>query len=157
MTVEDHLFRYRVAANAYPAHCHIRIIRQKKEADALLIVSELASNEGMSVCNAFEDLLPQIACAYGIGPEHLTVIEHWGPFSYGDHERDEEFSRITYTYEPDRPSWPSTAQLGSFSEPQWHPISRADVEEIAAGELPAFPFEVRPLDFGLSPTPEGGR
>ena len=103
MTIRDDLFPFRVSANRYGAHCHVRIIEAGPY--TVLILSELASNEGMSVCNAFEDLLPQITYAYGLDPEHLTVIEHWGPFSYGDHERDEEFSRITYTYEPDCPSW----------------------------------------------------
>ena len=95
MTVEDHLFPFRVSANAYPAHCHVRLVR--RGADVALILSELASNAGMSICNAFEDLLPQIALAYDLDPERLTVIEHWGPFSYEDGDREEEFSRVTYT------------------------------------------------------------
>ena len=180
MTIEDHLFPYRVSANRYVAHCHVRLVRPgtRQGPDVTLVVSELASNAGMSVCNAFEDLLPQIVYAYDLlpcldraGPEHLTVIEHWGPFSYRSYEggdfalpregREEEFTRVTYTYERDRPTrigfrYPLRGLTrGAFSHPVWRKISRSEVEALAGGELPPFPFEERPLDFGLSPRKAG--
>ena len=166
MTIEDHLFPYRVSANRYVAHCHVRLVR--RGADALLLISELASNPGMSICNAFEDLLPQLTFAFDLlpcldraGPEHLTVIEHWGPFSYGDQERAEEFTRVTYTYDPDQPArigfhLPELTR-GAFSDPVWTPITRADVEGLLGSELPPFPFQGRPEHYGLRPTQEVGR
>lgn len=136
----DQIFPYRVTSNAFPAHCHVRIVHGRRR-HKLLIVSELASNPGMSVTNAFEDLLPQIAYAHGLDPECLTVVEHWGPFSYDDGERREEFSRFEYTYEPDRPCWIVNGRLGSFSSPRWVRASREEVELLAGQPLPAFPFE----------------
>ena len=161
MTVEDHPFPYRVSSNAYVAHCHVRIIR--RQSGALLIVSELASNGGMSVCNAFEDLLPLIAYAFDLDPDVLIVVEHWGPFSYtatdrGSADRDEEFVRVTYTFDRERPArigfrYPELAR-GAFSDPTWTPITQADVEALAGGELPPFPFDEPPEHYGLSPSTE---
>ena len=163
IAIQDHLFPYYVSANGYEAHCHVRLIRKGtdvRDEDVLVIMSELASNEGMSVCNAFEDLLPQIVFTYKLDPARLTVVEHWGPFSYNDGNRDEEFTCLTYTYEPDRPTrigfrYPLEALTkGAFIDPSWEPISRSDVETLAGGELPPFPFVERPTGFGLSSTRE---
>lgn len=58
----------------------------------------------------------------------LTVVEHWGPFSYEKGDRDEEFTRLTYTYDGDRSVWAGLRYpldgltKGTFSNPIWKPI-----------------------------------
>ena len=117
------------------SRCHVRIARPSRikpaEGFALVIVSALAGAEGASPTNAFEQLAPQIAGAFGLDGSSLIYIEHVGPFSYEDGQREEEFSRVAYTFAPEaRPRIPSGAKLSRAAtalenqRPTSHPLSK---------------------------------
>lgn len=68
-------FNYRVKANNYPGICGIEVL--DFEFIDLAIVTELPDNQGMSICNAFEDLVPQVANSFGLELQRLVWVEHW--------------------------------------------------------------------------------
>lgn len=118
--------------------CQVRLAipeaDDEKQPDfALVIVSILASNSGASPTNAFEQLAPQIAGAFDLEGQTLVYIEHYGPFSYTDGERDEEFARVTFDYAPDeRPPFPGAQQLAGAAQrlederPVTYPLEEAE-------------------------------
>jgi len=55
------IFNYKIRSHESPAKCGIEVHRGNKS--AVVIVTELADNEGMSICNAFQDLVKQVAIA----------------------------------------------------------------------------------------------
>lgn len=69
------LFPYKVSANRFPCKCGIDVY-SLNDFDVVL-ATELDSNQGMSICNAFEDLVPQVANAYSLNIHRLLWIEHW--------------------------------------------------------------------------------
>jgi hypothetical protein len=66
---------YRVRSNSSPAKCGIEVYRGRDS--ALVIVTELPDNPGMSICNAFEELILQVSQAHELDPSRLLWIEHW--------------------------------------------------------------------------------
>jgi len=133
------MFPFRVEANRIEAHCHVRHIDNHR--GAFIIVSALATSRGMSICNAFEDLAPQIVERLHL-KELTAYFEYWGPFSYNedDIKREEEFMLVTFAWDPDG-SHPLAPGVGSFRHPRWTPRHRAEVEAIIGMELGKSPFE----------------
>lgn len=72
-------FNYRVRANNFHCKCGIEVL--DFDSISLAIVTELPDNQGMSICNAFEDLAPQVANSFGLELEKLVWVEHWIPRS----------------------------------------------------------------------------
>lgn len=73
------------------------------EVTGLVIVTELASNEGTSITSCAEHLAEQITQKYNIDPKNLVWIEHFGVQSYSDHwmyqiynEGKERFDLVTF-------------------------------------------------------------
>ena len=99
MRIQDDTFTY-LDGNRGHATCHVRIIRREGREEAVVIVSALAENDGMSPCNAFEELAPQLVDYFDLDPRRLTYLERWGSFSYNDQKREEEFSVVTFSYDP---------------------------------------------------------
>ena len=137
MQIQDEKFTY-LDGNRRHATCHVRIIRREGREEAVVIVSALAENNGASPCNAFEELAPQLVDYFQLSPRRLTYFERWGSFSYEDLEREEEFSVVTFSYDPKGRN-AFVPGLGRFAHPTWKRVTRAEVEEIAGGELPPFP------------------
>jgi hypothetical protein len=92
------IFNYKVKANNYPAHCGIEITRHSDS--ALVICTELPTNEGMSICNAFEDLVPQVVSYYELNLHRLIWVEHWLPVEDFDGER---FDLVLFDIRESRP------------------------------------------------------
>ncbi|MGH2416468.1 MAG: hypothetical protein ACRDEA_22800, partial [Microcystaceae cyanobacterium] len=69
------IFTYIPSSNRFPARCSLEVYRGNNS--AVVIVTELPDNEGMSICNAFEDLIVQVVKAYDLDPANLLWIEHW--------------------------------------------------------------------------------
>lgn len=126
--IYDQEFEWRFPERGFLSRCHLRVVRTPDY--DVVIASELATNPGMSICNAFCWLAPMVAQRFSLDPSRLCWIEHWGPFSYPDGNRDtEEFSLVRYEPGADR-----------FFKPQWKYLSREKVEEILGIPLPPFPF-----------------
>lgn len=104
------------------AHCRLRIY--DNDAGAVVILSELADNTGISVTNTAEELATEIARLYHLTPATTTWIEHYGPFSYSDGRRDETFDEITFTW-----------HNGIASRPDWHRLTVTELLAILPGDI----------------------
>ena len=69
------IITYRVGFNDCLAKCGIEVF--KGNDSTLVIATELPDNPGASICNAFEDLILQVARAFDLDPARLLWIEHW--------------------------------------------------------------------------------
>lgn len=103
---------YTNSANKAKGNCHVEI-----PAPNVAIVSETPNNTGMSVCNAFEDLVPQVCEVFGLCLDHLIWIEHWGKWSVAEgapYDRDEEeYTQVLFDIESGRACNPRWRYLGS--------------------------------------------
>lgn len=99
---------YRVRSNNFPAKCGIEVYRGRDS--ALVIVTELPDNPGMSICNAFEELILQVSSAYELDPSRLLWIEHWEAWKSSEgapyDREEEEWSRVTFDWDGERASNP---------------------------------------------------
>lgn len=86
-----HTFTYIPSSNRCYSECGIEVYGNSDR--ALVIVTELPDNPGMSICNAFEDLLEQVCQTYQLDREHLLWIEHWEKWKVSEgapYDREEE-------------------------------------------------------------------
>jgi hypothetical protein len=115
-TVE--IFNYRSSSNEVVAQCSVEIYRGKSD---LAIVTELANNPGMSVCNAFEELFLQVVKAYDLRPDKLLWIEHWGAWKVSEgapyDREEEEWVKVIFDWDGRR-----------ASNPHWQYVSQTFVE-----------------------------
>lgn len=109
------------ATRTNEAFCGLRIYNT--ETGAVVILSELADNPGISVTNAIEQLATEIAKRYALNPKTTTWIEHYGPFSYypqdGDDPNYETFDKITFAWRDN-----------IASAPQWKRLSQEQVQAL---------------------------
>jgi hypothetical protein len=99
------------------AVCHLRIFQDKTA--TIIIMTELATNPGMSITNAAEGLTSKIVKQFHLNPQTTRFIEHYGQESYELEEgRDhvDTFDEVTF-------SW----QGKHATNPEWRP---AHTEEI---------------------------
>jgi len=92
------------------------------EGHPVVVASELVGNPGPSVTNAWPELAKEI---YDTTPElrkmapdprKIWWIEHYGPFSYRDGEREQEFSLVHIS-----PTWWDLALVGKLHWMPGHP------------------------------------
>ncbi len=133
-------FPFRVSANRIEAHCGIKIHCHPNEL-AVVVVTELPDNPGMSICNAFEDLLPRICCHFQLNPRQIEYFEYWEKWDVAKghpYNRDrEEWHRVSFDvdfyHSDDRPA-PNELdprRLREFvrvSGPKWSPTTRKAIE-----------------------------
>lgn len=96
-------FTYRVRSNNCLAQCEVKFI--PRQYDLVVIVKELPDNPGMSICNAFEDLFPQVVSAARLPLDSIKWVEYWPACS--DREED-EYCQVHYELsygKATRPSW----------------------------------------------------
>lgn len=124
MTRIDTIHRYRHPTTGKPAHCRLRIY--DTEAGAVVILSELADNHGISVTNASDALATEIANIYRLNRTTTRWVEHYDRTSY-QHGKDmtETFDEITYTW----------SLYGVASDPQWRRIVGEELEITIGEEL----------------------
>ena len=92
------------------AQCGLEIYRGRSS--TIVIVTELPNNPGMSICNAFEDLILQVSTAYNLDPGQLLWIEHWQAWKVSEgapYDREEEdWHRVFFDWDGTRatnPRW----------------------------------------------------
>ncbi len=83
----------------YDGFCRIQIFcrsprLQDSDNKYLVIASELANNEGISVTAGVEYLIPNVCNRFGIAQERTTWVEHYDKDSYPDGQREEEYSLV---------------------------------------------------------------
>lgn len=75
MQTRDITHTYRPAWSKIEAYCRVRVY-EREGAPPVAVVTEEPGNTGMSITNAAEWLLPEIAAQYGL-PADTTWIEHY--------------------------------------------------------------------------------
>ena len=100
----------------------------------VVIATERDDNPGTSITNVAEHLASYVCDSFGIDPEHLVWIEHYGYPDRVNPKRAREYDLVTFSRrKPERIQW-SEAVLrskpsgwpGHFDEPQWRPMKEED-------------------------------
>ena len=94
------IFNYRVRHLKIISQCGIEVFRGDRS--SLVIVTELPNNPGRSICNAFEDLFPQVCQHYKLDPTSVLWIERWEAWKTSDdapydHE-EEDYSKVEFDW-----------------------------------------------------------
>jgi hypothetical protein len=88
----------------------------------IVIVKELADNQGSSICNAFESLFKSVTRHFELYPKEVIWIEYWPTWSIeeGGYERlEEEYSLVTYSLTGGYPY-----------NPGWRPLTDVELKSI---------------------------
>ena len=113
------IFNYRVRQNQITAQCGIEVFRGSKA--SVVIVTELASNPGSSICNAMTDLFPQVCQYYKLNPASVLWLERWEVWKTSDgapYDREEEdYSKVEF-------DWNGRKAIN----PRWLYVTRSFVE-----------------------------
>lgn len=118
MQIYNDLFDYRIPGHNFDSQCRLSIptlkitpaISESIGSGIKVIVSELPTNLGMSICNSFEILAHKICLEFEIDPQRLIYLEHWGKWTAkeGGYDRDvEEYSLVEFQVVNDRPLRPN--------------------------------------------------
>jgi hypothetical protein len=112
-------FTYIPSSNRFPAQCGIEVYHGSQS--AVVIVTELPDNEGMSICNAFEDLILQVAKAFELDPGRLLWLENWEAWKVCEgapyDREEEEWIKVEFDWD---------GRLAS--KPRWMPVTASFVE-----------------------------
>lgn len=110
--------------------CRIRIY---EEGDRAVVVATdiddavaYPDGTGTSITNCVENLARMVCETFGLTPEQMTLIEHYPPRP--DDKFDvptAEFSLVRFTYNP---------RSGTFSQPSWKYLPRAEAVTLAGDE-----------------------
>jgi hypothetical protein len=111
------IFSYKVSSNKAIAKCGIEVYRG--QSSSIVVVTELPTNPGMSVCNAFEDLFLQLVEAYNLDPASVLWIERWGQWRCSEgapyNRQTEDWHQVRYELDGKKarnPYWlPVTAEF----------------------------------------------
>lgn len=119
MMPSDTIFTYHVRANRIRAHCRLRSYAGGQQ--TVVIASELPDNPGMSITNAAAELATQVCQRYGIDPECLVWVEHYGATATTSYRQDppETYDLVTFT-------WTGKG----FAQPRWAHSSREAVAQL---------------------------
>jgi len=115
-----------------PAICQLEIL-QLRDGRRAVIATEREDNPGTSVTNVAEHLASHVCDHFGIEPDKLVWIEHYGYPVHGV-KRERTYDLVTFSRRnPERVLW-SQAVLrykpdgwpGYFADPDWKPMDAAD-------------------------------
>lgn len=107
--VVETIFHWKVGD---PSHCLVRIYRDEQQQQTLVVISEIASNQGnTSISETTVNIVSAINARFQehLGPELEKTIwlMHFGcfskPLTFENLHRSEEFSRIEFVWEEDSP------------------------------------------------------
>ncbi len=129
----EHRFRDQKGAAGV---CRVRVFAAASGELPVVILTELATNDGPSVTNTVEQLAAEILTRYlgeqdGIEPP-FVLLEHYPDTGCRrDHLDAEHFDLVTFAHWHGRPRFVAAGRgmLQRFGEPDWRRISRADVEQ----------------------------
>ncbi len=124
--------------------CRVRVFASPEASGGLpvVILTELATNDGPSVTNTVEQLAAEILTRYlgeqdGLEPPFVLVEHYPDTGCRRDHLGAEHFDLVTFAHYQPRARWqgPHRGMLQRFGEPDWRRISRADVEQLIGQDL----------------------
>ncbi len=118
---EMNIFNYKVRFNRMPAKCGIEVTLGKKS--AVVVVTELPDNPGMSICNGFEDLFLQVCEFYKLNPASVLWIEHWEAWKHEEgapyDREEEEWYKVEFDWDGK-----------SARNPRWVPVTASFVKSV---------------------------
>jgi len=116
------LFHYHSPVNVYndklqrvkgkfatPGHCHLQVTQSEQL--AIVIATEVATNQGQSVTNAIDLIATLAVNQFRLDPARTRFIEHYTPESYEGAEQVETFALVEFTW-----------REREASNPQWRPM-----------------------------------
>lgn len=89
-----------------PSTCHLRMVETGGE--TVVIATELADNEGMSITNAYEWLASRITQEYELDPQRTRFIEHYSAASYVGGSIPDTYDEVSFVWngrEAHNPQW----------------------------------------------------
>lgn len=114
-----------------------------------VIATELEDNPGTSITNVAENLASEVCDRFGIDPQQLIWIEHYGYAGACEGTKERTFDRVTFSrrdvdgvqwtralgqHKPD--GWP-----GYFQDPNWRPMKDEDWWELGLSPRPPVTYE----------------
>src|SRR5260370_38634476 len=75
-----------------PGHCHLQVMRSEHQ--ALVIATEVPTNQGKSVTNAIDHIAIIATAQFSLDPARTTFIEHYTPESYEGADKTETFDLV---------------------------------------------------------------
>jgi hypothetical protein len=113
--------------HGYPSACTLELI-PLDDGRTFVIATETEENHGTSVTNIAEHLATFVCRTFGIEPEKLVWVEHYGYASTAFPERT--FDIVTF-----RPLPMSNSAL-FFAEPHWRVMTDADWHQLGQAPRP---------------------
>lgn len=109
-----------------------------------VIATELQDNPGTAITNVAEHLASEVCDRFGIEPEKLVWIEHYGYASSVTVGRERTYDRVSFRVRKADAFQGSAAVLrskpdgwpGYFEEPQWRPMKDEDWRELGLPPRP---------------------
>ena len=109
-------FEFTVPFHKEKSACEVKLV--KVDQMRLIFVKDI--NEGMSICNAFEYLFPQVLAHFNLSPDsHIRWIEFWERLELIDEE--DEYSLVHYQL-----------SNGKAHSPYWRYLSNSKQAAISA-------------------------
>jgi hypothetical protein len=118
------------------AVCDLEIV-PLRDGRTLVIATERANNPGTSITNVAEHLASHVCDRFGIEPDKLVWVEHYG-YPRSGSQRERTYDLVTFERRPPEyiawsPSvlsghpdgWP-----GYFGEPEWRPMRPEDWQSL---------------------------
>jgi hypothetical protein len=104
-------FEFNVRFHRDQSACEVKLV--KKNETNIIFVKEI--NEGMSICNAFGDLFPQVLVHFGLTSDSpICWIEYWGKDA--QISREDEYSLVCYELDNGKAHSPYWRYLGNSEQ-----------------------------------------
>jgi len=76
----------------------------------IVVIREIAENKGCSTVNCIENVALQACRDFNLDPNRVVILNHLGPFSYENGDREEEWSLADMAWHEEwqrfgRPAW----------------------------------------------------
>ena len=115
-----------------PARCALEIL-PLSDGRTAVIATELEDNPGTSITNVAEHLASHVCDRFGIAPEALVWIEHYGYPPPGS-SRKRTYDLVKFRRRPCEPitwasailRWKPNDWPGHFEKPDWRPMTGED-------------------------------
>ena len=95
--------------------CHLTL--WQSDTETLVMVTELAANEGMSVTNAAGWLATKVIQDYQLSPERTRFVEHYGKMSYANSDIVDTYDLVTFSWNEE----------GEACNPKWRRLTKEEV------------------------------
>ncbi|MEB3190446.1 MAG: hypothetical protein VKL42_08905 [Snowella sp.] len=117
-------FEFNVQFHKDKSACEVKLV--KIDDTNLIFVKDI--DEGMSICNAFEFLFPQVLAHFNLSPDDIHWIEFWEKQYLIDDE--DEYSLVSYELKNGKAQKPNWTYLGESEEEAIHAIKNRSLTSV---------------------------